>query len=119
MAKFGLRHVYITNAVKCSLTGASDPERCFVRLDITRNPFRTEKLAIARRCAARWLNEELMIVQPRAVFCFGNTTRAIAEKLGIVNRVHMIHPNAYHKPFAELVARNDSCMDQTLRSLEQ
>jgi uracil DNA glycosylase superfamily protein len=114
MGKFGLRNVYITNAVKCGKVGASggfepftggaDPTEARIRL----------------KCWEQFLSREIELHNPALVFAFGWNAYRCCE---LIRRVHqvlpvhrLLHPSA-RRSRDRIRSANDESIVGALRSI--
>jgi hypothetical protein len=119
MAKHGLSNVYITNAVKCGVTG---------NLKAKKRERRGRYERVATNCQELFLQRELQLFQPQVVFCFGgqafNYYRKLAAARGYPAGRQLMHPSYLANRWqttgftqVELVEQNDQLIRSALSSI--
>lgn len=113
MSKHGLRHVYITNIVKCGVGEHQQLKKEPVYKAITCN------------CVKRFLFQELGLVRPSVVFCFSHAVESrFYESLGspsFWNVRYLTHPAFIRrrwKTYQAWIERNDQTIRQALGELK-
>lgn len=94
MARFGLKNVYITNAVKCGKTRRSGAFEAYSFR--VRRPSRDT--TILRNCASEFLGREIDLHRPAVIFAFGGSAAKALRVSEVDTRgaevVSLIHPAA-------------------------
>ena len=120
IATHKLSNAYFTNVIKCSLAPREGYK--FIRYFGTAVPEERETKILAN-CFNLFLNEEMMIVNPKIVFCFGGKAAKMASDAGLnsllpaARFVTLLHPAAlnYGKiTVGQLIERNDQSIQDAL-----